>query len=55
VPHSGGAAESVFAGNGSENLRAAWLERLADATWGGLQPGHVIGEPVPLFPRKDEK
>ena len=23
------------------------------ATWGRLQPGHVIGEPAPLFPRKD--
>lgn len=21
--------------------------------WGGLKPGHVIGEPAPLFPRKD--
>jgi methionyl-tRNA synthetase len=23
------------------------------AAWGGLRPGHVIGEPAPLFPRKD--
>ena len=23
------------------------------ATWGGLPPGHKIGEPAPLFPRKD--
>ena len=23
------------------------------AAWGGLQPGHQIGAPVPLFPRKD--
>jgi methionyl-tRNA synthetase len=28
-------------------------DKLADATWGGLQPGQVIGEPAPLFPRKD--
>ena len=28
--------------------------KLADATWGGLAQGHVIGEPAPLFPRKDE-
>jgi len=24
------------------------------ATWGGLTAGHQIGEPAPLFPRKDE-
>ena len=23
------------------------------ATWGGLIKGHTIGEPTPLFPRKD--
>ncbi len=28
-------------------------DKLADATWGGLQPGQSIGEPAPLFPRKD--
>ena len=28
-------------------------DKLADATWGGLQAGHTIGEPAPLFPRKD--
>lgn len=26
---------------------------LADVTWGGLKPGQAIGEPAPLFPRKD--
>ncbi len=25
--------------------------RLADAQWGGLPDGHVLGKPVPLFPR----
>jgi methionyl-tRNA synthetase len=25
--------------------------RLADAEWGGLPDGHVVGKPVPLFPR----
>ncbi len=25
--------------------------RLADAEWGGLPDGHVLGKPVPLFPR----
>ena len=28
-------------------------DKLADATWGGLVAGHTIGEPAPLFPRKD--
>jgi methionyl-tRNA synthetase len=23
------------------------------STWGGLPAGHAIGEPAPLFPRKD--
>ena len=26
---------------------------LADAAWGGLPDGHVVGKPVPLFPRID--
>src|SRR5207237_1573226 len=25
--------------------------RLDDAEWGGLPDGHVVGKPVPLFPR----
>src|SRR6266513_2364919 len=25
--------------------------RLEDATWGGLPDGHLVGKPVPLFPR----
>jgi methionyl-tRNA synthetase len=29
-------------------------DRFAAARWGGLQPGHVIGSPAPLFPRKDD-
>ncbi len=28
-------------------------ERFADAAWGGLPPGHTVGEPQPLFPRRD--
>jgi methionyl-tRNA synthetase len=28
-------------------------DKLDAATWGGLQLGQVIGEPAPLFPRKD--
>ena len=29
-------------------------DKLDAATWGGLCAGHKIGEPAPLFPRKDE-
>ena len=28
-------------------------EKFAAAAWGGLTAGHTIGEPAPLFPRKD--
>ncbi len=28
-------------------------DKLAEATWGGLPAGHTIGEPAPLFPRKE--
>jgi len=28
-------------------------DRFAAAGWGGLQPGHSIGTPAPLFPRRD--
>lgn len=27
--------------------------RFSLAAWGGLAEGHVVGEPIPLFPRKD--
>jgi methionyl-tRNA synthetase len=30
-------------------------DKLEAATWGGLSAGHKIGEPAPLFPRKDER
>lgn len=29
-------------------------DRIAASTWGGLIAGHTIGEPAPLFPRKDQ-
>lgn len=29
-------------------------DQLAAAAWGGLAPGHRIGEPEPLFPRRDD-
>jgi methionyl-tRNA synthetase len=28
-------------------------DRMSLAAWGGLGEGHVVGEPLPLFPRKD--
>jgi methionyl-tRNA synthetase len=28
-------------------------DKLDATTWGGLTPGHTIGDPLPLFPRKD--
>jgi methionyl-tRNA synthetase len=28
-------------------------DKLDAATWDGLQPGQTIGEPAPLFPRKE--
>jgi methionyl-tRNA synthetase len=28
-------------------------EKFSEATWGKLKPGHAIGEPSPLFPRKE--
>jgi methionyl-tRNA synthetase len=30
-------------------------DKFSAAPWGGLTAGHSIGEPAPLFPRKDEK
>jgi methionyl-tRNA synthetase len=29
-------------------------DKFSAASWGGLVAGHAIGEPAPLFPRKDE-
>ena len=28
-------------------------DKFSEAVWGGLKPGHKIGEPAPLFPRKE--
>jgi methionyl-tRNA synthetase len=28
-------------------------DKFSEAKWGGLKPGHNIGEPAPLFPRKE--
>jgi methionyl-tRNA synthetase len=29
-------------------------DKFSEAAWGGLEPGHKIGEPAPLFPRKEK-
>ncbi len=34
-----------------KQLKVEGAPRLADATWGGLPGGHVVGKPEPLFPR----
>jgi methionyl-tRNA synthetase len=28
-------------------------DKFSEAVWGKLKPGHKIGEPAPLFPRKE--
>ena len=28
-------------------------DKFSEANWGKLNPGHKIGEPAPLFPRKE--
>jgi methionyl-tRNA synthetase len=42
-------AERIFAQLGLKEVP----DRMSAAAWGGLAPGHSIGEPAPLFPRKD--
>jgi methionyl-tRNA synthetase len=49
-PFIPGSAEKIFA-------QLAWPgtpNRLADAAWGAMKPGHQTGEPQPLFPRRDQ-
>ena len=50
-PFMPGIAEKIFA---QLNLPGV-PDRMELATWGGLTPGHRIGAPIPLFPRKDLK
>ena len=42
-------SEKIYAQLG---LKGA-ADKFSDATWGKLAAGHAIGEPAPLFPRKD--
>jgi methionyl-tRNA synthetase len=48
-PFIPGAATKIYAQLGLSGAP----DKFSAATWGGLQPGHTIGEPAPLFPRKD--
>jgi methionyl-tRNA synthetase len=48
-PFLPGTATKIYAQLGLQGSPDKWDA----ATWGGLQQGQVIGEPAPLFPRKD--
>jgi len=48
-PFLPGTAEKIYAQLGVKGAP----EKFASANWGGLAEGHSIGEPAPLFPRKD--
>ena len=48
-PFIPGTSEKIFAQLDLTGSPSSWKL----TTWGGLQPGHRIGAPLPLFPRKD--
>lgn len=48
-PFIPGTSEKIFAQLNLPGTPGDW--KLAN--WGGLQPGHKVGAPIPLFPRKD--
>ncbi len=48
-PFIPGTAEKIFAQLNLAGTPGDWTL----AAWGGLQPGHKVGAPIPLFPRKD--
>jgi methionyl-tRNA synthetase len=48
-PFIPGTSEKIFAQLNLPGSPGDWKL----ATWGGLQPGHKVGAPIPLFPRKD--
>ena len=50
-PFLPGTAERIY---GQLGLTGA-PDRLSALAWGGLSPGHKVGTPAPLFPRKDQK
>ena len=48
-PFLPGTASKIYAQLGLAEVP----DKFSGTTWGGLSPGHKIGEPAPLFPRKD--
>ena len=48
-PFLPGTAAKIYAQLGL----AGTPDKFSEAAWGGLKSGHKIGEPAPLFPRKD--
>ena len=48
-PFIPGTSEKIFAQLNLPGSPGDWKL----AKWGGLQPGHKVGAPIPLFPRKD--
>jgi methionyl-tRNA synthetase len=48
-PFLPGTSERIYAQLGLKAIP----NQMTAATWGGLSAGHTIGEPAPLFPRKD--
>jgi methionyl-tRNA synthetase len=48
-PFIPGTSEKIFAQLNLPGSPGDWKL----AAWGGLQPGHRVGAPIPLFPRKD--
>ncbi|HYE31560.1 MAG TPA: methionine--tRNA ligase [Methylomirabilota bacterium] len=49
-PYIPGSSEKIYAQLGIANPPT----KLAESAWGGLIEGHTIGEPAPLFPRRDQ-
>jgi methionyl-tRNA synthetase len=48
-PFLSGTAAKIYAQLGLTGVP----DRFSEAAWGGLRAGHKIGEPAPLFPRKE--
>jgi methionyl-tRNA synthetase len=48
-PFLPGTAQKIYAQLGLTGVP----DKFSEAAWGKLQPGHKIGEPSPLFPRKE--
>lgn len=49
-PFIPGTAAKIF----SQLGLAGEPNRFSEAKWGGIKPGHTVGERAPLFPRKDQ-